>query len=97
MEFETDPQPQRTRIVLAYDEELIRELEDTTETQTPAGYTIYHPPKKGHDHNTDALRCVMAAILRHSTMQAESDEFPADEYGWINIDDSRRRWKAPWG
>ena len=92
--MEIQPQLERTRIVLAYDEELIRELEDTTETQTPAGYTVYHPAKKGHDHNTDALRCVMAAIIRHSTMLDGSDEFPIDEFGWIDVGGSK--WSAPW-
>ena len=87
MDIQTEPQ--RTRIVLAYDEELIRELEDTTETQTTAGYTIYHPAKKGHDHNTDALRCVMAAIIRHGTMLDGSDDFPIDEFGWIDVGGDR--------
>lgn len=85
METYSSAEVQRTRLVLAYDEELIRELEDTTETQTTAGYTIYHPAKKDHDHNTDALRCVMAAIIRHSTMLDGSEDFPLDEFGWIDV------------
>ena len=78
-------QPKRTKIVLAFDEEVIRELEDTTETKTAAGYTTYHPAKKGHDHNTDGLRCVMAAIVRYATMIHDLDEFPVEEFGWIDV------------
>lgn len=78
-------QPHRTKLVLAFDEEVIRELEDTTEVQTPAGYVTYHPAQKGQDHNTSALRCVMAAIVRYHTMIHELDEFPVEEFGWINV------------
>lgn len=76
---------ERTKIVLAFDEEAIRELEDTTETKTPAGNITYHPAKKGIDHNTDALRCIMAAITRYYTMILDQEEFPIDEFGWIEV------------
>lgn len=84
MELERE-QPQRTKLVLAFDEEVIRELEDTTEVQTPAGYITYHPAQRGQDHNTSALRCVMAAIVRYYTMLGDIDQFPVEEFGWMDI------------
>lgn len=78
-------QPRRTKMVLAFDEEVIRELEDTTEVQTPAGYITYHPARKGQDHNTAGLRCVVAAIVRYYTMLHGIDDFPVDEFGWIDV------------
>lgn len=79
-------QLKRTKVVLAFDEEVIRELEDTTETKTAAGYITYHPAKRGQDHNTSGLRCVMAAIVRYATMMHDIDEFPAGVFGWMNIE-----------
>lgn len=84
--------PRRTKIVLAFDEEVIRELEDTTEVQTPAGYTTYHPAQKGQDHNTSALRCVIAAITRYYTMLGDIDEFPVDEFGWMDLGGGQWTW-----
>ncbi len=87
---------QRVKIVLASDEELVRELEDTTETTTASGNITYIPAIRGQDHNSDALRCVMAAILKHAIM-GDIDEFDANEFGWVqNMGGGGREWKAPW-
>lgn len=87
---------QRDKIILAYDEELIRELEDTTEIATPAGYTRYLPAVRGRDHNTDALRCVMAAIHKFATIRQGLGEFDASEFGWVDRGGSGREWVPPW-
>ena len=84
---------QRTKIVLASDEELIRELEDTTEMPTEAGYVRYIPAVRGQDHNSDALRCIVAAIKKFAVM-GNVDEFDASEFGWVKRKGGR--WKAPW-
>ena len=86
---------QRVKIVLASDEELVRELQDTTETTTPAGNVIYHPAIRGQNHNTDALRCIMAAILKQATM-GDIDAFDPEEFGWVRNVKGGRPWKAPW-
>ena len=86
---------QRVKIVLASDEELVRELQDTTETATPSGNVVYHPAVRGQDHNSDALRCIMAAILKQATM-GDIDEFDAEEFGWVQNMGGGREWKAPW-
>jgi len=88
---------QRVKIVLASDEELITELEDTTETTTASGNITYIPAIRGQQHNSDALRCVMAAILKHAIM-GDIDEFDAEEFGWVkNMGGGGRKWKPPWG
>ena len=91
---EEQSQPiQRTKIILASDEELIRELEDTTEMPTEAGYVRYIPAVRGQDHNSDALRCIVAAIKKHTVM-GDVDEFDASELGWVHKKGAR--WVAPW-
>lgn len=85
----------RTKIILAPDEDLLQELEGTTELETASGYVRYVPPVRGRDHNTDALRCVMAAILRYGTILAGGDEFDASEFGWANV--RGPKWTPPWG
>jgi hypothetical protein len=88
---------QRVKIVLASDEELVRELEDTTETTTASGNISYIPAVRDQSHNTDALRCIMAAILKYAIM-GDVDEFDANEFGWVdNIMGGGRQWKPPWG
>lgn len=94
MEQEQQEQPRQPKVILAFDEEVIRELEDTTEIQTPAGYTTYHPAQKGQDHNTSGLRCVMAAIVRYYTMMLDLEEFPIEEFGWIDV--GGRQWTPTW-
>ena len=84
---------QRTKIILASDEELIRELEDTTEMATEAGYVRYIPAIRGQDHNSDALRCIGAAIKMFAVM-GRIDEFDATEFGWVHRKGAR--WGAPW-
>lgn len=86
---------QRVKLVLASDEELRRELEDTTELPTAGGYVRYIPAIRGQDHNSDALRCVMAAILKHATM-GDVDTFDPEEFGWVRNMGGRGTWKAPW-
>ena len=91
---ETEAQPiQRTKIILASDEELIRELEDTTEMATEAGYVRYIPAVRGQDHNSDALRCIMAAIKKYAII-GTIDEFDASEFGWVKKKGGG--WRAPW-
>lgn len=91
---ETIAQPiQRTKIILASDEELVRELEDTTEMPTEAGYVRYIPAIRGQDHNSDALRCIIAAIKKFAVM-GNVDEFDASEFGWVK--GKGARWTAPW-
>jgi len=91
---ETISQP-RTKIVLALDEDMLQELEGTTELETASGYVRYVPPVRGRDHNTDALRCVMAAIVRYGTILAGGEEFDASEFGWADV--GAGKWTPPWG
>lgn len=85
----------RTKIVLALDEDMLQELEGTTELETASGYVRYVPPVRGRDHNTDALRCVMAAIVRYGTMLAGTQKFDARGLGWVDV--GRGKWTPPWG
>lgn len=57
---------QDAKIILANDEELLEELRSTTEKLTAAGYVRYIPAVRGQDYNSDALRCVVAAVQRVS-------------------------------
>jgi len=84
---------QRTKIILANDEELIRELENTTEMPTEANYIRYIPAVRGQEHNSDALRCVVAAIMKYAIM-GNVDEFDATEFGWVRKKGAN--WVAPW-
>lgn len=84
--MEQSTQPRRTKIVLADDEETIGELRDTTESPTAAGYITYHPAKRGEDHNTSGLRCIMAAIVRYYTMVHETGRFPTGVFGWMDVE-----------
>jgi len=91
---ETEQQPiQRTKVILASDEELVRELEDTTEMPTEAGYVRYIPAVRGQDHNSDALRCIMAAIKKYAII-GMIEEFDASEFGWVKRKGAG--WRAPW-
>ena len=83
MEEVVGSQPiQRTKVILASDEELVRELENTTEMPTEAGYVRYIPAVRGQDHNSDALRCVMAAIKKFAVI-GTIEEFDPSEFGWV--------------
>ena len=84
---------QRTKIILASDEELIRELEDTTEMPTEAGYIRYIPAVRGQEHNSDSLRCVVAAIKKYAII-GNIGEFDATEFGWVYRKGGK--WVAPW-
>ncbi len=86
---------QRLKIILASDEELVTELEDTTELPTLTGNVVYHPAIRGVDHNTDALRCVMSAILKQAIM-GDIEEFDPDEFGWVSNMGGKSNWKPPW-
>ncbi len=89
--------------MVAQDDTVINELVGTTETKGSGGYTTYKGPpdpggaKRKLDHNTDAMRELMAAILYGVKLDTNTDTEMAllKAMGWAGVADEQE-WSAPW-
>lgn len=90
-------------LLLARDETVLNELISTTESKGGSGYIIYHGPpdpsggRRIIDHNTDALRYLVAAIMMGdecSTVSTTEAELLA-ALGWAGKGGDTT-WEPPW-
>ncbi len=85
----------RLHVALPPDDDVYNELVSTTETKTQGGYVAYHPAKRDDDHNTDAARAMVMAIVALLD-EDDVEEEPDFGYGWVSIEGGAT-WTPPWG